>query len=141
MCVIGAVCMGHKHQKEAPIAAQYTITEPVWSTIRAIVVFGVAKTHSAESWQLIEYIPIPDPVSARDELLTLLHNAKYDKEYYVHSLYYHLSTDPDEDIDTHNYVRRCINEQKLFPSQSFKSVCESYFEARRLIETKRFCMF
>lgn len=129
--------MGQKHPKTTP----RTTIEPVWSTIRAIVVFGVSKRSLVHEWRLIEYIRIPDLVSARDELLELLCATKYDTEYYVHSLYYHLCTDIELDETTKNYVLICINEKKLLQSQSFETVCESYFDARKLIETKRICMF
>ena len=139
------LCLGS--DRETSILPVRSHTEPDWTTIVSIVVYGVPKnadTESGMTWEVIENVRVEFhpvySVDARDVLIEMIDSKKHGKSHFVHSLYYQLSTvvKPSDIviIDTLAY----LSSEQLRPSTSFRRVCESYFEDKRLLEIKRLSM-
>lgn len=84
----------------------------------------------------VEYHPLHSG-DARDILMEMINSKRHGKCHFVHTLYYQLSTviKPSNIVivDTLAY----LSNEQLRPSTSFRHVCESYFEDKRLLEIKR----
>lgn len=140
------LCLGRSNEGETSVAPIRSHMEPDWSSIKSIVVYGIPKNVDTDSmeWEVIESVRIEShPVhsgDARVVLTEIINSKRHGKNHFVHSLYYQLLTEmkPSDIVifDTLAY----LSSEQLHPSASFRRICESYFDDKKLLEIKRMSM-
>lgn len=137
-------CVSHvKEERPLPVVAP---SEPDWSTIKSIIVYGVAKDGTVDGlqWEVIVCINIVmDPErDTRAIVIDLLDRKYYSKTHFTNSLYYQLSTEKNgKNVSCFDTVSS-LNNDSLIPTLSFKEVCASYLEDKRMLGTEeRLCMY
>ena len=134
--------MGQKPYKSTASSDTVYHQQPNWSIIKGIASYGVPKSKTTMKWEFIECIDVSKyDNDAKECLLHIMSQPMYDVSHFVHTMYYHLCLDVDIDPETHRFVIDFLDKEKLKPTPSLSSVCESYFEATKLIEIRRFCMY
>lgn len=135
-------CVSHV-KEETPLPLVHS--EPDWSTINSIVVYGIPKDGTSDGlqWEVIISIDIA-PIHRKDTraLVVDIFTAKYySKTHFTNSLYYQLSTEKSGDNIVYFDTICHLDERKLLPTLSFEQICASYFEDKRLVEIKKLCMY
>ena len=141
-------CVSHVKEERPPPRVH---NEPDWSTIKSIIIYGIAKDGTTDGlqWEVVACIDIEkhqlDGGGKRVILLNLLDAKEHGATHFVHSFYYQLSTERIKEKSGNNiayFDTMCyLDNGGLKPTLSFEQVCVSYFEDMRLREVKKLCMY
>lgn len=137
-------CVSHAKER---YARPLVHSEPDWSAIKSIIVYGVPKDGTSDGlqWEVIVCINIDThPVyksDTRSIVMDLLDTKYYSSTHFTHSLFYQLSSVKSGTNVAYFDTMAYLNSGELLPTTSFEQVCTSYIEDIRLLEIKKLCMY